>query len=190
MTPSWSLTVRWLHLGLALSVTLQLFLSLVMEAPGEAEGWQLWAFMAHEWFGLMAFSFALLHWPWFFSGHDGGWRHLFPWDRQGRRAVRVDFGGLLRLRLPEGGARPGLPGLVEGLGLALVTLQGAVGFAIFIVLPPQGELPERFELLAEMHEFLGSLIWFYWFGHGGMALIHRLAGDDVLRRISPFTPGE
>ncbi len=182
---SWSLTLRWLHFGLALSVTIQLFLSLVMEEPGEAEGLEAWAFMAHELFGLTAFAFALLHWLWVLSGQDGGWRHLFPWDRVGRQAVRRDLAGLLRGRLPEGGPQPGLPGLVEGIGLVLVTLQGASGFAIFLVLPPQGELPERFEMLSELHEALGSGVWLYWFGHVGMALVHRLRGDAVVARIVP-----
>lgn len=183
----WSLTVRWLHLGLAVSVTLQLFLSLVMEEPGEAQGWQAWAFVAHEVFGLTAFSFAILHWLWIMSGHDGGWRHLFPLAPSSWNRVWNDARGLMRLHLPEGGAEPGLPGLVEGLGLCLVTVQGGVGFAIFILLPPEGELPEMFEWLAELHEVLGGWVWGYWFAHGGMALVHRLAGDDVLRRISPFS---
>ena len=136
---------------------------------------------------MTAFSFALLHWPWLLAGRDGGLRHLFPLDRQARRAVLADIGGLLRLRLPSGGPRPGLPGLVEGAGLLLVTLQGGVGFVIFILLPPRGELPEYLEWLGEIHEALGGLVWIYWFGHVGMALVHRLAGDEVLRRISPFT---
>ncbi len=184
---SWSWTIRWLHFGLAVSVTLQLFLSLVMEEPGEAEGLEAWAFMAHEIFGLTAFTFALLHWPWLLTGHDGGVGRLFPWGARGHRAVAADLADLLRLRLPPGGPRPGLPALVEGMGLTLVTLQGAVGFAIFVLLPPGGEIPESFEWLGEIHEGLGSLIWIYWFGHGGMALVHRLAGDATLRRISPFT---
>ncbi len=184
---AWSLTIRWLHFGLAVSVTLQLFLSLVMEEPGEAEGVEAWAFMAHELFGLTAFSFALLHWPWLLTGHDGGLGRLFPWDRRGMRTVVADLVSLLRLRLPAGGPRPGLPALVEGAGLTLVTLQGAVGFVIFVLSPPQGEIPEAFEWLGEIHEALGSLIWIYWFGHGGMALAHHLTGDATLRRISPFT---
>ncbi|BCX81787.1 hypothetical protein MIT9_P1367 [Methylomarinovum caldicuralii] len=182
----WSPTLRWLHFGLALAVTLQLFLSLVMEEPGEAEGLEAWAFMAHELFGLTAFALALLHWGWVLSGHDGGWRHLFPWDRQGRQAVWRELSGLLRGRLPEGGPQPGLPGLVEGVGLGLVTLQGASGFVIFLLLPPEGELPERFEFLSELHEACGSGVWIYWFGHVGMALLHRLRGDAVVARISPF----
>ncbi len=182
----WSLTLRWLHWGLAVSVTLQLFLSLVMEGPGEAEGLEAWAFMAHELFGLLAFSFAILHWLWILSGHDGGWRHVLPWFGEALTAVWRDVKGVLGLKLPGGGPTPGLPGLVEGLGLMLVTFQGAVGFVIFILLPPEGELPEAFEWLGEIHENLGGLVWIYWFGHGGMAIVHRLAGDNVIKRVSPF----
>ncbi len=184
---SWSLTIRWLHLGLAFSVTLQLFLSLVMEEPGEAEGYGAWAFAAHEIFGLTAFSFAILNWLWVASGRDGGLKHLLPYHPDGLKAVWQDVKGLLRFRLPQGGAVAGLPGLIEGLGLSVVTVQGAVGFAIFVLLPADGELPETYEWLGELHEAFGSLVWIYWFGHGGMAVCHRLLGDDVLRRISPFS---
>ncbi len=186
----WSSTLRWMHLGLAVSVTLQLLLSLVMEAPGEAEGYEIWAFVAHEVFGLTAFSFAILHWLWIAAGHDGGVKHLFPFYPGGMKAVWKDITGLVRLTLPQGGPLPGLPGLIEGVGLLVVTLQGAVGFAIFILLPPEGELPGTFEWLGELHEVFGSLVWIYWFGHAGMAVVHRLMGDDVLQRISPFSERE
>jgi len=179
--------VRWLHLGLAFSVTLQLFLSLVMEEPGEAQGLEAWAFVAHEFFGLTSFSLAILHWVWILAGYDGGWRHLLPYHHAGLQALWRDFQGLLALRFPEGGPRPGLPGLVEGLGLSVVTAQGALGFAIFTLLSPEGDLPEPYEWLAEGHEALGTLVWIYWFGHAGMAVLHRLAGDQVVKRISPFS---
>ncbi|MBN2702178.1 MAG: cytochrome b/b6 domain-containing protein [Methylohalobius sp. ZOD2] len=185
-TIRWTSTTRWLHLGLAFSVTIQLLLSLVLEEPGEAEGLGRWALIGHELFGLLVLSLALLHWGWILAGHDGGWRRLLPWDGEGRRAVWTDLKGLLGMRLPEGGPRAGLPSLVEGLGLLVVTAQGSVGLAIFVVLPPAGSIPERFEFLYQIHGIIGNLVWLYWFGHVGMALVHRLAGDETLRMISPF----
>lgn len=186
-TGHWSLTIRWLHFGLAFSVTLQLFLSLGMADSDEAEGLTQWWFIGHELFGLLALGFAGFHWGWLLSGHDGGFKRLFPWGSAGWRAVGEDLRGLVQLHLPQSGPRPGLPSLVEGLGLSVVTVQGLVGLTIFIVLPPIGGLPEQFEWLTEFHAALGSLVWVYWFGHAGMAILHRFTGDDALRGISPFS---
>ncbi len=186
-TERWSQTIRWLHFGLAFSVTSQLFLSLGMEESDEAEGLTQWLFIGHELFGLLALGFAGFHWGWLLGGHDGGLKRLFPLGSAGWQAVREDLRGLMRLYLPRGGPRPGLPSLVEGLGLSVVTVQGLVGLTMFVVLPPIGQLPEQFEWLTEFHAALGSLVWVYWLGHGGMAILHRFTGDDALGGISPFS---
>ena len=63
---------------------------------------------------------------------------------------------LVRRRLPEGGPRGGLPGLVHGLGLLAVTGMALTGVAVFVLLPEGGDLP------ASAHSFHGR------------ALVHRL----------------
>ncbi len=187
MSKGWSKTSRWLHFLLAITVTAQLFLSLVMEEPGEGEGLEKWAFIAHELFGLAALSVVILKWFWLMGGHDGGVGRLFPWDRAGLGRVWEDFSGLFSGRLPEGGPRKGLPALIQGFGLLSVTFQGTTGFVIFTLIPPQGKLPESFEWLLEMHETGGALVWLYWYLHVGMALFHTWRRDSLLRRISPFS---
>lgn len=185
-TGHWSQTIRWLHFGLAFSVTFQLFLSLGMEASDQAEGLTQWWLIGHELFGLLALGLVVLHWGWLQGGHDGGWKRLFPLGGTGWQAVKEDLRRLMQLRLPRGGPRPGLPSLVEGLGLSVVTVQGLVGLTMFAVRPPMGELPEKLDWLTEWHAALGSLVWVYWAGHVGMALLHRITGGDAVREISPF----
>lgn len=183
----WSAPIRWLHLGLAGSVTIQLWLSLVMGSPGDAQGITAIALIFHELFGLLVLTFAVLLWLWLTRGHDGGWLRLFPIvNKKGRSAVGADLKGILQGRLPQGGARSGLPGLIQGLGLVIVTFQGLTGFGLFVVLPPEGDLPARFEFLAQIHSALGPWLWLYWLSHGGLALLHGLRKDSVLKAMSPF----
>ncbi|MCX8048977.1 MAG: cytochrome b/b6 domain-containing protein, partial [Methylohalobius sp.] len=120
------------------------------------------------------------------AGHDGGLRRLFPYDRGGWSAVAQDIGGLLRFRLPAGGVRPGLAGLIQGLGLGLVTFQGGVGLAIFLVVPPQGELPATLSFLREWHRILGWGVWGYVGLHLFMALCHVWRRDGVVAAIWPW----
>ncbi len=182
----WSRTTRWLHFMLAITVTAQLFLSLIMEEPGEGEGLEKWAFIAHELFGLAALSIVILKWFWLMGGRDGGIRRILPWNRAELLYVLEDVKGLILGKLPAGGPQPGLPGLIQGLGFLSVTYQGLTGFAIFMVIPPEGKLPESFEFLLEMHEAGGELVWIYWYIHVGMALFHTLCRHALLRQISPF----
>lgn len=181
----WSLTLRRLHFLLAITVTLQLLLSLLMDPKGEKLARGL--FLVHELNGLLVFTVVVFHWLWLLRGHDGGMRRLFPWlFREGWRAILGDMRGIFHGKLPQGGTKMGLPALVEGIGLLLATLQGTSGVIFFTAASLTGELPAELEPLEELHKLSGELLWVFWFGHVGMALVHTLAGDPVVRTISPF----
>ena len=182
----WSLPTRWLHIGLALTVSLQLLISLVMEPPDEENASALAraAFEAHEVVGLAAVAIVLAHWLWSAMARaDGGLAHLFPWRGAALAQVKADIRGMMSGRLPEGGPRGGLPGLVHGLGFLAVTAMALTGAVLFVIFPETGKPGAGVEFVADIHEFLSNFVWAYWFGHVGLALLHRWSGHPNLKAI-------
>jgi cytochrome b561 len=178
----WPLPTRFLHLGLAAAVTAQLFVSLVMEPPADqkaGEAMAAFAYEIHETVGLFALAVVLLHWLWSLAQTgEGNWRHLLPWGAQGRREVMADLRGLAQQRLPEGGPRGGLPGLVHGLGLLAVTAMALSGGLLFLYLPEHGEPHGWVEIVEEFHETIAALVWTYWGAHIAMGVLHQLTSPD------------
>jgi cytochrome b561 len=186
---SWDLPTRLLHLGLALAVTAQLALSLVMPAPGvhhhRHTPLQADSFEIHEWVGMATLGIVLAHWLWTaFARESVGLSRLFPWRSRARREVYSDLRGLGSRQLPHGGPRGGLPGLVHGLGLLAVSGMALTGSVIFFWLPENGAaVPAGAKNVIEIHQFIANFVWVYWFGHVGLAVLHRLAGHDTLRAM-------
>ena len=186
MQAKWSLPTRWLHIGLALTVSLQLLISLVMEPPDEEHATALAraAFEAHEAVGVTAVLIVLVHWLWSAMGKaDGGLAHLFPWSGSAWTVVKADISGLMNRRLPDGGPRGGLPGLVHGLGFLAVTGMAVTGAVLFVIFPETGKPSDTVEFFAEIHEFIANFVWAYWFGHVGLALVHKWAGHPNVKEM-------
>lgn len=187
-TGYYSRPTRLLHYGLAVTITFQLAISLVMAArahhgvpPGAfAHG----AFEAHRFVGLASVAIVVLHWLWSARPHmDGGIGHLFPWAGANRARLFRELGGLLRGQLPEGGPHGGLAGAVHGLGLLVATAMAASGVVLFFLFPESGPLPGAARAAATVHSAVANLVWAYWGGHVGMAVVHHLTGHDTLRRM-------
>ena len=185
---NWSLQTRFLHIGLVLTVTAQLFISLVMTAPDhKGSAFSKLAFEAHEFIGLSALTIVLLHWAWsVYSQADGGLRRLFPVSAQDRGQLIQEMNALKAGKLPSVESKGGLIGLVHGLGLLAVTGMAVTGGFLFVLFPEVGEPGAVAEAFAEVHEGIATLVWTYWVGHGGMALIHHAKGQDVLRKMFDF----
>lgn len=188
---SYSRPTRFLHLGLAFTVTLQLAISLVMQARVHsgvpADGFGHVAFEAHRFVGLAALAVVLLHWSWSLRPHiDGGIGHLFPWFGGERARLITDLRALLRGRMPTSGPRGGLAGAIHGLGLLAATGMAISGIVLFVTFRASGPIPPLGHAAAEFHGALANLVWVYWFGHVGMAVLHHLGGHDTLRRMFGF----
>jgi len=169
---------------MALTVSLQLFISLVMEPPDEEKATALAkaAFEAHEAVGLAAVFVILVHWLWTaFGKGDGGLSHLFPWAGSAFAEVKSDINGLMNRKLPDGGPRGGLPGLVHGLGFLSVTGMAMTGAILFAIFPETGKPSDTVEFFAEIHEFIANFVWIYWFGHVGLAFMHKLSGHSNVK---------
>ncbi len=196
---------RLLHALLAAAVVHQLLVSLAMAEPGEEgaaarlarelgqaapepAGLGRLLFELHEAVGLAALAVALLYWGWILvRGRVPGETPvgaLLPWFSAARRAaLRQDLGrhleALARGRLPE--HRPGspLPAAVHGLGLLAVSGSALTGATWWLA--EGGLLPHLLgEAAEELHELCAALVWTYVAGHAGMALLHQLAGHEVL----------
>lgn len=188
----WDWATRLLHFGLAVTVTLQLFNSLAVEQP--EPGYALSGFEAlmldiHEWLGMAAFVIILLHWAWSLWGLGGyGARHLLPWNKEGRAGAAAGLRELLKGKLPAGGPQNKLSGIIHGLGLLAVLAIAATGAVLFFSLPENGRPTALTDLASELHESIATLVWVYWGGHTGMALLHHfISHDQVLPRMFRLT---
>jgi cytochrome b561 len=188
-TAIWSIQTRLLHLGLALTVTLQLAVSLVMEAPDHEDASEvaLAAFEAHEFIGMAALLVVALHWLWSLASRaDGGLSHLFPWGGAALTQVKIDVSKLFKGQLPEGGPRGGLPGLVHGLGFLAVTAMAISGGILFFIFPETGEPGKNVEAVAEVHEFIATFVWIYWGAHIALGVLHKRAGHSTILDMFSF----
>lgn len=184
--PVWDRGTRWLHGGLALTVSFQLFVSLVMEVPQPGLRPQplgRLGFQGHEGAGVAVIVLVALHWIWSLS-HDRGRpiRHLFPWGRLGRGEIAADLGNLRAGRLPPGGPAGGLAGFVHGLGFLAVTGMAVLGGLMLLVMG-KGAQSALFHRLADAHSLLANFVWLYWLGHVAMVVVHEARGHRILAGI-------
>lgn len=183
----WSRVTRFLHWGLAATVTLQLFFSLIMEMPtsGELEnGLGPMFFEAHEFVGLTALLFVVLHWLWLFRAPDISFAFLFPFSADGYKKLLEDIRMLLDRKLLKGGPKAGgLVGLVHGFGLLAATGMVITGGTIFALIETNKISSSFGHIVIEAHESIAGLIAIYWVAHTAMALFHHLAGEDTVRSM-------
>lgn len=179
----WSWPTRLLHLLIALAVTHQLVVSLIMVVPeNNRPGDTYYEF--HETVGLATFAIVLAYWLWLvFRRSDRGAGALFPWfSRAGWAAViadvRVHLASLRQLRLPAIEEQP-LASAVHGLGLLTATVMATTGVLAWSrVLAGSAT-----ELLWQVHVAISNLMWAYLIGHVSIALLHEISGERLLGRM-------
>ncbi len=187
----WSLATRLLHMGLALTVSLQLAISLVMEPPDAEHASQLAraAFEAHEVVGMTALLIVTAHWLWSLTNQvDGGVARLFPFNGTALAEVKIDISQLMKGELPEGGSRGGLPGLIHGLGFLAVTGMVISGGILFFIFPETGKPNATVEFFAGIHGLIAPLVWVYWGSHIAMGLMHKKRGHSTVQDMFNLKP--
>lgn len=173
----WNRTIRRIHLALAVTVTLQLALGMIMskDTPLLVE--------THEYFGLVVSAIVLIHWIISLRSGPQGMAHLFPWSAAGMRAVIADARGALRGELAPGGPGGKLAGFIHGLGLLAVTGMAVTGIAIFIAFKTgNGKTPTTHDI-REIHETVATLLEIYWAGHLAIGIVHKLKGHDTIKQM-------
>ncbi len=101
---NWSRPTRLLHLGLVVTVTAQLGISLIMAPPDEEQASALasTAFEAREFLGMTALVIVLIHWLWTVVRQtDGGIALLHHWSGH-MRYCGIYFVWVKRIRLSPG----------------------------------------------------------------------------------------
>jgi cytochrome b561 len=183
---------RWLHAGIALGVVVQLFCSLFMDVPAPGRplpqaGYRL--FLIHRWSGITVVSLVILHWLWSLSGHvAGGWGHLFPWF-SGPRMQRLvsdikDVPKWLQGEFPDQQEETiALAGAIHGLGLLTVSAMALSGAVIFFGMGPDGSMSRLVALVRQGHMYMGNVMWVYFLGHVGIAVLHQARGERLITHM-------
>lgn len=185
------LTTRWLHAGIALGVTTQLGLSMLMDAPDDkdevlASGLPLLFFKVHEKIGMALLALLILHWLWSVSGHvQDGLGHLFPWFSKERMGKVVDEAReTFKFKLPDPEVSNSLAGAVHGLGLLAATGMATTGTVIFFNLNVEtGHMTSLGESFHIIHGTIAPLMWAYLIGHFAVAVIHKRMGHTNVKEM-------
>lgn len=175
---SWSTPIRRLHFMVALLVTTQITIGLVMgrETPRLVR--------THYYLGLTIAALVLWHWIWLLTRERNLLSHLFPWSRHQWAEAISTLGQTLKGKLPQSG--PGgssLVGVVHGLGLLALTAVAALGTTFFIVTHLHHGHRALAEAILDAHATFAWILIIYWCGHVLLAVIHEIRGDRVISRM-------
>lgn len=178
-------TTRWLHAGIALGISIQMFLSLVMEHPSHGKpvgGLPGAAFDVHENLGMAMLTLLVLHWVWQLSGHTRqGLGHLFPWLSTSRRAdLWADLKRLAASRFKDIPEVSPLAGAIHGLGILTATAMALSGGVLYFGLGGDGTASPTVHAVEEFHSFMATFMWIYLGGHVAIAALHQWLGHRVL----------
>lgn len=178
-----SMTTRLLHMLLALAIIHQLVAGALMAGP--RHGGILW--QAHESVGVASLGILFAFWAWtLFRRGETRIGRLFPWlSRTGRAALRADIAvhieALRQFRLPHSEESP-IASATHGLGLLAATAMALTGAVFFL----KGVVPHLVIWVAlNLHGAVANLMWAYLIAHAGLAVLHEITGQPVLRRMSP-----
>ena len=186
---TYSRTTRILHALLALTITFQLIVSLVMDHPHIARPMShagaIW-FEWHEWVGLTVVAVLLVSWIYrLMNFQREAQGQLFPWlNAPGRSELLAESGQLLSLKkwttLPETGA---LAGTIHGLGLLIATAMAVTGGVLYLKLWPANIVTGNTADLMDVHSNLATIMWAYLYGHGLMAVWHQFIAHASISKM-------
>lgn len=180
--------LRFVHAILAIGISVQLLLSLLMsDAPPSRDSSGLaWVSMElHETVGMIILAAIFLHWVLFplgYVGRDLG--HFYPWFSRSRmRALTSDFRSFLRLEWSDPSKQEHMAGAIQGVGLALATGLAVTGAMVYFGTPENGTALPAAAWAQEVHEILGPVMWAYLALHAGAAAFHALSGHRAILSI-------
>ena len=183
---------RILHLLVAIGVTLQLALSLVMVAPKPDRAENVW-YEAHEFFGTTLVVVISVYWVWIIArtvARDEPFM-LFPWFSPRLRQALIDdvkatMNDLAAKRLPSAQTVKPLPAAVQGLGLLLALFMAMTGTVVELGMGPDGSLPPLVHAVKEVHETMAPLMWAYLVVHPLVGFLHQFMGERIVSSMFDF----
>ncbi len=180
---------RWLHAGIALGVSTQLIVSLMMDIPKPGRpfiGLGAAAFEVHEITGMVVMVLLLLHWLALFFNHIPlGLGHLFPWFSKHRLCSIISEikRQWTQHRLNDTQQTRSLAGAIHGLGLLVTTLMAITGTVLYFGMAESGAMSPLVKDIKEAHELASNLLWAYLIGHAGIAVLHQWLGHRTLSEM-------
>ncbi|BBP04396.1 hypothetical protein TPL01_21250 [Sulfuriferula plumbiphila] len=185
---AYSRTTRILHSLIALTITFQLIVSLVMEPPKVdrpmSQASAFW-FEWHEWVGLAAMAVLLVSWIYRLANFKReGQAKLFPWvNAAGRKGLMTELRMFLTLKwkaLPDTGP---LAGTIHGLGLLIATAMAVTGSILYIGLWPDNIVTANVNNMMDVHSTLATVMWVYLYGHIIIASWHQFVGHGSITKM-------
>ena len=175
-TLEWPNTTKWLHICLAVFMTFELMSELDMKAIWKRKGelhFRHLLFHAHMWVGMATVVVIALFWIQIYYNEQVR-AHLFPYRGTYLQNICADITGMVKGYLPASGLRGGLPGLVQGLGLLVVTGMALTGFTMFFLIPNFGASApiHIYQIPKKIHDYVSEFVWVYWWAHLSAALLH------------------
>jgi cytochrome b561 len=179
---------RILHALIAIGISLELLLSLIMKTPKPGRvltTLQSFGFEAHKMMGIAVFSAILLHWLVFATGHAyKGIGHFFPWSSRARMdAVLRDIRELVTLKVADPAQKDSFSGAIEGLGFAVGSILATSGLVLFFGIAENGAMNALVHAVKEFHEFWGPVMWGYVGIHAGATMLHIWLGHRSVLSI-------
>ena len=104
--------------------------------------------------------------------------HVFPYHLEGRKCIAADLRLLMQGKLPPTGCRSGASGLVEGLGILLMTWMALTGLIFHFGAVYDVDQTSLMLLTRNIHNFFSYFVWAFVIGHGGMAIFHRILDKE------------
>ncbi|MES2364980.1 MAG: cytochrome b/b6 domain-containing protein [Pseudomonadota bacterium] len=185
---TYSRTTRILHALIALTITFQLIVSLVMEHPSArrpmSQAGAFW-FEWHEWVGLAAMAVLLASWIYRLANFKReGQGQLFPWmNATGRRALMTETRHFMTLKWKTLADTGALAGTIHGLGLLIATAMAVTGSILYIGLWPNDVVTPNVGNMMEVHSTLATIMWIYLYGHVIIAVWHQFVGHGTIAKM-------
>ena len=183
---------RFLHLLLAVGISIQLLISEIMTHPKPGRLGDIF-YEIHEYLGLALLGVVVLHWLWAAIRRGSvPFTQLFPWLTPSCyyplwEDTQRYLSHTTRLRLPKSESPSPLANAIQGLGLATALLLGITGIILFLNAPPEGQrMTGWLHDVKEVHEAFGSILWVYLFAHTSMGLLHQLVGHNSVHSMLFF----
>jgi len=180
---------RFLHILLALGITVQMTASLGMTHPKPGRAGDA-LYEIHELLGAALLGVLVLHWLWSLTRNGQvGIGRLFPWFSRTRlNDLKTDMGryreALGRGRLPDANEPSALAGAFEGLGLIVGTALAVSGTLILLYAVEGQRMTGWLHDVKEIHETLGPLMWGYLGVHAAAGIVHQLSGHGSLTAMA------
>jgi hypothetical protein len=180
---------RFLHLMMAVGVSLQMLTSLVMVTPKPGRRPNDW-WEIHETTGMVVLGVVAVYWGWIlvraFTRQQP--LMLFPWfSRQQRAELWLDivesWQDIRVLRMPVGDTARPLPCAVQGLGLLAALFMALTGTIVELGMGLDGAVSPTIHTVKEMHETMAPLMWAYLLVHPLLGALHQFSGHRSFNRM-------